>query len=431
MQDQGEFSLIKPLYIKNRDIQIDSKNKITDFELYEAVKAKVGDNITCIQLDRDLWRVYLKSTESRSEILMQGFELRHISVQVYNSNPYSTGAKEPNDEVLKMTICGLPLSVDDSAVLEMLEKYKVGLKSEIKYERIRNPVTHRMTTVLNGNRFVYTEPLPPNTSLPRIVHCAGLKCRLYHHGQETVTSQIQCFNCWEMGHRKNNCRKAKACRVCHKEGHEPGSPECEHYSTSENIVAFQGKDNPLSNFYPCEIKVFGEVHQSAEHAYQFTKAIRSGDMDAVKKIREANTALEAKRAGNTVKEPVEWETQKVTVMEEIIQAKAEQVSKFRDRLDSSNSKTTFAEATFDVYWGTGLDITGTTGTNPSKWPGENKLGFVVKKVAALVSGRRLRSVSVPRKGHHSDQDNQTNLDKFISDIRREKGKKNVKCSQSK
>ena len=209
--------------------------------------------------------------------------------------------------------------------------------------------------------------------------------------------------------------------MCHKEGHEPGSPECEHHSTSENIVAFQGKDNPLSNFYPCEIKVFGEVHQSAEHAYQFTKAIRSGDMDAVKKIREANTALEAKRAGNTVKEPVEWETQKVTVMEEIIQAKAEQVSKFRDRLDSSNSKTTFAEATFDVYWGTGLDITGTTGTNPSKWPGENKLGFVVKKVAALVSGRRLRSVSVPRKGHHSDQDNQTNLDKFISDIRREKG----------
>ena len=84
---------------------------------------------------------------------MQGFELRHISVQVYNSNPYSTGAKEPNDEVLKMTICGLPLSVDNSPVLEMLEKYKVGLKSGIKYERILNPVTHRMTTVLNGNYY--------------------------------------------------------------------------------------------------------------------------------------------------------------------------------------------------------------------------------------------------------------------------------------
>ena len=148
--------------------------------------------------------------------------------------------------------------------------------------------------------------------------------------------------------------------------------------------------------------MLGEVHQSAEHAYQFTKAIRSGDIDALKKVREASTALEAKRAGNTIKEPVEWETQKVTMMEEVIQAKAEQVSKFRDKLDSSNSKTTFGEATFDVFRGTGLDITGTTGTNSSKWPGENKLWFVVKKVAALVSGRRLRSVSVPRKGHHND-----------------------------
>ena len=42
---------------------------------------------------------------------------------------------------------------------------------------------------------------------------------------------------------------------------------------SQNIVAFQGKANPIFNFYPCEIKVFGEVHQSAEHANQFKKAI--------------------------------------------------------------------------------------------------------------------------------------------------------------
>lgn len=89
-----------------------SNNKITDFELYEAIKGKIGDNILCIQLDRDLWRVYLKSMESRSELLLHGFELRNISVQVYNSNSYSTGAKDPNEDVLKIiTICGLPLSV--------------------------------------------------------------------------------------------------------------------------------------------------------------------------------------------------------------------------------------------------------------------------------------------------------------------------------
>lgn len=64
---------------------------------------------------------------------------RNISVQVYDSKPYSTGATGPGDKVLKVTICGLSraLSVDDSAVFEMLDKFEVNRKSEIKYENIR------------------------------------------------------------------------------------------------------------------------------------------------------------------------------------------------------------------------------------------------------------------------------------------------------
>lgn len=308
----------------------------------------------------------------------------------------------------------------------MATSHNVSLKSEIKYEKIRHPVTHRMTSVLNGNRFLYVQPLPNKTSLPRIVYCAGLKCRLYHHGQETTSSQVQCFNCWGMGHRKTSCKKAKACRVCQKEGHEPGSPDCKHFEQpSETVVAFQGKDNPLSNFYPCEIKAFGEVHQSAEHAYQFTKAVRSGDMDAVQKIRESFTALEAKRIGHTVKDPVGWNKERESVMEEIIMHKVDQVKDFRAKLERADTKTVFAEATFDTFWGTGLDVTGTKGTNPSKWPRDNKLGLIVKKAAAAKCGRRLWSVSVPRKGNQNE-DNQTNLDKFIKEAKKDAGKKGAK-----
>ena len=85
------------------------------------------------------------------------------------------------------------------------------------------------------------------------------------------------------------------CRVCHEPGHEPGSPDCKHYKQTENVVALQGKENPISNFFPCEIKIFGEQHQSAEHAYQLTKALRSGDLGAVEKVRNASTALDAKK----------------------------------------------------------------------------------------------------------------------------------------
>lgn len=109
------FAMNKPVYIKNFEIQMDKNNKICDFEKYESIHKKVGDEVLCIQLERDLWRVYLKSKKSRSVLIVEGFEIRNITAQVYESNPYSTGATSPRDN-----ICGLHLSVDESAVLEML-----------------------------------------------------------------------------------------------------------------------------------------------------------------------------------------------------------------------------------------------------------------------------------------------------------------------
>lgn len=40
--------MIKFVYIKNREFQIDRNSKIIDFELYEVIYEKVGDIIYCI-----------------------------------------------------------------------------------------------------------------------------------------------------------------------------------------------------------------------------------------------------------------------------------------------------------------------------------------------------------------------------------------------
>ncbi|XP_062601967.1 uncharacterized protein F44E2.8-like, partial [Saccostrea cucullata] len=162
----------------------------------------------------------------------------------------------------------------------------------------------------------------------------------------------------------------QSCRVCKQTGHKPGSKDCEHYSEpADGLVVFQGKENPLSNFFPCDVKVFGETHKSAEHAYQLTKAIRSGDFNATENIRVAPTALEAKRIGDKVKIPEKWQDQKETVMEEIIHAKATQVPELREKLENSDAKTLFAEATNDIFWGTGLYPDATLHTNPEKMAG--------------------------------------------------------------
>ena len=63
---------------------------------------------------------------------------------------------------------------------------------------------------------------------------------------------------------------------------------------NKQVTAFAGKLDPLSNFYPCEIRVFGVKHRSAEHAYQYSKAIECRKDTIANRILEADTAYHAK-----------------------------------------------------------------------------------------------------------------------------------------
>ena len=89
-----QFATIKPVYIKNSEVQLDKSNKYSDFEMYEAQHQKVENDIHCIQLERDIWRIYLKTKESRSLLVVKGFVVRNIYVQVYDTNPYYTPRNE-------------------------------------------------------------------------------------------------------------------------------------------------------------------------------------------------------------------------------------------------------------------------------------------------------------------------------------------------
>ena len=183
------------------------------------------------------------------------------------------------------------------------------------------------------------------------------------------------------------------------------------------------KENPIPfNFYPCDLKVFGEHHKSAEHVYQLTKAIRAGNLDAAKKVREAATAFDAKQIGHKITDPQDWSKEKEIVMEEIVSSKAEQIPEVKIKLENSNNRTIFAEGTYDMFWGTGLDIEVTLNTDSRKWPGENRLGKIYKKLSSKYA-RKLRNSSVPRKGTAGE--NQSNIDVFLKDLKKG-GKKNGK-----
>nr|XP_011438753.2 uncharacterized protein LOC105336225 [Crassostrea gigas] len=408
----------KPLYIKNSDLKTNQGKHLTDYDLIDPIKKVIGDDILCVQLDRNLWRVYLKNVESRINLLTRGIEINGVSFQFYDSNPYATGAKSTDQKTLKIRICGLPLSVADSAVHEMLDKLGVKPTSKILYEKIRHPETNRMTSILNGTRFLYIEPLSDQRVLPRLHTCAGLQCKIFHFGQPKKASNPLCTNCWKTGHNRTRCTSDAACKVCKQTGHLPGQKECPYFEQQKHLTPFCGSEDVLSNFYPCELDICGVNHKSAEHAFQYIKAVRCGDLEAANTIKEADNALSALRFGKKVKVNQQWESTKVEVMQDILENKCVQVPMFQEKLRTSKQSTIFVEATFNDEWGSGLDRQGTLNTKPEHWPGSNKLGQLLKKIAKKVRKRKL-SDSVNRKQRNSnrDQSRQLNIVQMLKQLR--------------
>ena len=423
-------TMLKPVYLRNRDLNSDRKQQVTDYELLESV-AKCIKDTKCIQKDRDLWRIYVGSKESRQKLLTQGFEFRNTTVTAFETNPFSAGTHSPQERVIKITVKGIPLSVDDAEILKMLDSFKVDLTSPLKYENIRHPITRKMTGILNGNRFAYAKPIPDGGYLPRTTYCAGLKCYVYHEGQPSQKRKAICTNCWREGHFRHQCKNTQCCKVCHKEDHEPGSQLCDAYVESqESVLAFNGKDMVLSNFYPCTIDVFGVKHRSTEHAFQYVKALRCGDLPRATAIQEARTAIDARRIGKEITVSEQFQSKQTEIMTEILDAKAKQVKDFRGCFAEKRKQTVFAETTFDDFWGTGLDRTATLHTSRDKWPGQNTLGIILHNVASACTQRSSsqRSWSVPRQstkladkqanGHSTKlADKQANIGEMFQNIR--------------
>ena len=94
----------------------------------DCVSQVVGNSLHCLQLDRNLWRVYLSDSASRQKLLTEGIQIQNVSVAFFDTNPYSSGNHSTSEKTLKIRLCGLPLSVDDSAVNELLEKLEVTQK---------------------------------------------------------------------------------------------------------------------------------------------------------------------------------------------------------------------------------------------------------------------------------------------------------------
>ena len=345
-----------------------------------------------------LWRVYLKDKESRATLLVNKLEIRKQSVSVFSNNPMRAKLSEgeTDENVVKVTIKDLPISKGNKGIEQFLISQGIKLKSAIGYAKARNE-QNELTDWLNGDRFVFVEKF--DDPLPRKTWINDSSVRIFHRDQPST--KAHCTKCHQEGHYKSQCTDEYRCIVCKESGHMPGDERCTGTAKQNHkqVTAFAGRFDPLSNFYPCEVRIFGMKYRSSEHAYQYAKAIQIGKDKVANRILEATSAYQAKTEASYLPYNPHWITQKEKVMQNILHAKAKSCPEFREALlDSQN---VLAEAVpGELFWATGLNKEATLCVKKASWPGQNKMGKLLAKLKEeLLEAQKMQL----RSGNRSSQ----------------------------
>lgn len=147
-------------------------------------------------------------------------------------------------------------------------------------------------------------------------------------------------------------------------------------------LAFRGKECYLSNFYPCEITIDGELYVSVEQFYQHIKCQSCEDYDRADKILCTDDPLQAKLLGDGCEEKRDWLQNKVYTMFKGMFYKFAQNEHLAYKLLSTEDLQLY-EATTDRLYGAGI------GLNSKKWAlnsweGKNVCGKLLSKVRIIL-----------------------------------------------
>ena len=372
-------SFVPPVFFKGNDVL--NYLTLTEFEVYTCVKSVVGDeNILGCQRIGGLWRLYLKTIENRVKLIASKLNIRGQLIGIYDENPFRAGLNSPDDKVIKITVKDYPLSKENDAIQSYLQTQGLTLTKAILYGQIRNPDTKELTSCYSGDRIIYVKPF--HKDLPRIVYIGNTRVRLFYTDQPKEQREMLCTNCFSTDHYKSRCSNKTVCKKCRFPDHMTGDAKCDAPRSEpyKKTTVFQGRNEALSNFYMCEINCHGITAKSSEHAYQYVKAIRRGNLDIAKMIKDAPTAYLAKQTAKRLPYNSSWKTEKLSVMKDILEHKCKQVPEFREALINSKSNKLVEATPGDYFWSSGLNKEDTLNTKSKYWFGQNKMGLLLTEI---------------------------------------------------
>lgn len=141
------------------------------------------------------------------------------------------------------------------------------------------------------------------------------------------------------------------------------------------ITEFRGDYRFLSNFWMCAVIYDGLQYSSSEHAYQAAKTL---DPEVRLVIRNLAKARDAKKMGGALALRPDWESVKISIMEEIVTDKFTRNYHLGDKLIATgDAELVEGNTRRDVFWGVCNGV------------GENHLGKILMRVR-----EKLRQVQI-------------------------------------
>lgn len=128
-----------------------------------------------------------------------------------------------------------------------------------------------------------------------------------------------------------------------------------NYETDNAVYFFTAPFEPLNNFSPHTVSIWGESFNTLEHAYHWKK-FEITDPVTANAIQQAGSpwqALKIAHASSMVR--TDWDTIKTEVMYELLVAKVAQHEDVREVLHRTGNKTIVENSPVDSFWGCGAD----------------------------------------------------------------------------
>ena len=184
-------------------------------------------------------------------------------------------------------------------------------------------------------------------------------------------------------------------------------------STENPFLFLKG---PLSNFYEEDVWVNGRKYSCGEQAFMHRKALYFLDHQKALEILEETNPKIIKQLGREVSNFTddEWDKVKVSIMNEIIAAKCLQSFTIRNLLQKTENRIIGEANPRDHQWGIGVNAK--TGSDYSKWEGENLLGKSWMVQRELLNREPLKILFPHEIGCGLGKDPQSNYERMISEF---------------